>query len=632
MNTRSRIGNLGRLILLILCAALMLSCFYGCVGPDDGGSDATVMDISIKTEPKTEYVLGEQFDISGGVIELLYTDSTTKDVPFTDENVTITQPDMTTVGNKTVTVDYDGFTATYMITVSNAAFTITFELNYQGAPAASTASVEEGEAITAPAAPTRAGYRFDGWFTAAEGGEAFDFSEGKATANLTLYAHWTQVYTVTFNLNYEGAPAATLVTVEAGKTVAQTSAPSTLREGFLFNGWFTAADGGEEFDFAAAVTGDVTVYAKWTEVGDATTYEVIFNYGTSAIENRTELVLEGEAVAKPADPSVSGRQFEGWFTDEACTKEYNFSTPVTEDITLYAKWLVTAYTINYYYTLDGVETLYATRTAIPGLFATNVAMPTISGYYFVNTWYSDKECTQAFSFTTPVNDDLNLYAKPLKRNLFEAEFTYIDPQKTGQGSSNNMTGLEIIDRDNGTAQASNGYYVDNLYYRGAFLEFVITAESAVDDAVLILRLSAAWEDMYLAPEDITIDDNNYGSFVISSAPALTNDDGTVQKDNLGYVMYDEDSVRTYDYSPIALEGAIPFDESMYDKRPFNDVVITTSLHLDEGVNVIRLTVNNNISHDGTIHASAPMIDCMYICSDVALSWEPRTTNTDNIQS
>lgn len=43
-------------------------------------------------------------------------------------------------------------------------------------------------------------------------------------------------------------------------------------------------------------------------------------------------------LAKPADPTRDGYTFGGWYTDEACTQAYDFSTPVTADLTLYAKW------------------------------------------------------------------------------------------------------------------------------------------------------------------------------------------------------------------------------------------------------------------------------------------------------
>lgn len=50
------------------------------------------------------------------------------------------------------------------------------------------------------------------------------------------------------------------------------------------------------------------------------------------------------SVAKPADPTREGYAFAGWYTDEACTKAYDFSAAVTADMTLYAKWTKNAVT------------------------------------------------------------------------------------------------------------------------------------------------------------------------------------------------------------------------------------------------------------------------------------------------
>lgn len=50
-----------------------------------------------------------------------------------------------------------------------------------------------------------------------------------------------------------------------------------------------------------------------------------------------QTTADGKLV-KPADPTRDGYTFGGWFTDEACTQAYDFSTPVTANLTLYAKW------------------------------------------------------------------------------------------------------------------------------------------------------------------------------------------------------------------------------------------------------------------------------------------------------
>lgn len=50
-----------------------------------------------------------------------------------------------------------------------------------------------------------------------------------------------------------------------------------------------------------------------------------------------QTTADGKLV-KPADPTRDGYTFGGWYTDEACTQAYDFGTPVTADLTLYAKW------------------------------------------------------------------------------------------------------------------------------------------------------------------------------------------------------------------------------------------------------------------------------------------------------
>lgn len=58
--------------------------------------------------------------------------------------------------------------------------------------------------------------------------------------------------------------------------------------------------------------------------------------GGSATGDQTP--ASGSTVTKPADPTREGYTFDGWYTDEACTKAYDFSAAVTADMTLYAKW------------------------------------------------------------------------------------------------------------------------------------------------------------------------------------------------------------------------------------------------------------------------------------------------------
>ena len=70
----------------------------------------------------------------------------------------------------------------------------------------------------------------------------------------------------------------------------------------------------------------------------ATTYTVRFNLNYAGSINTTQSVTSGNAVSEPEVPTRDGYTFGGWYTDENCTAAYIFSTSVTANIILYAKW------------------------------------------------------------------------------------------------------------------------------------------------------------------------------------------------------------------------------------------------------------------------------------------------------
>ncbi len=74
------------------------------------------------------------------------------------------------------------------------------------------------------------------------------------------------------------------------------------------------------------------------KLGAVESWTVAFNSnGGSACDTKFVATADGKLV-KPADPTRDGYTFAGWYTDEACAQAYDFSTPVTADLTLYAKW------------------------------------------------------------------------------------------------------------------------------------------------------------------------------------------------------------------------------------------------------------------------------------------------------
>ena len=139
-------------------------------------------------------------------------------------------------------------------------------------------------------------------------------------------------YTITFDYNYEGAPANGTQTVAEGDVVTPPSDPT--RDKFGFTGWYTDAACTEKADFEYAVTEDATYYAGWVQTEATVTFDANWADGTDTAVN----VEIGGTVTQPPAPTRGGYVFTGWYTDAACTTEYAFSSSVNSDITLYAGW------------------------------------------------------------------------------------------------------------------------------------------------------------------------------------------------------------------------------------------------------------------------------------------------------
>ncbi|MBO4425591.1 MAG: InlB B-repeat-containing protein [Clostridiales bacterium] len=138
-------------------------------------------------------------------------------------------------------------------------------------------------------------------------------------------------YKVTFDVNGHG-DGIVAQTVDSGDKASVPSAPS--EEGYTFAGWYTDADCTEKYDFDSPVKSDITLYAKWTPV----TYTVTFNANGHGTAPTAQPVNYGSTATNPGSLSEVDYKFEGWYTDSAGTTSYDFSTPVTGNITLYAKW------------------------------------------------------------------------------------------------------------------------------------------------------------------------------------------------------------------------------------------------------------------------------------------------------
>lgn len=122
------------------------------------------------------------------------------------------------------------------------------------------------------------------------------------------------------------------IEVNAGEVITIPAAP--VRDGYTFQYWKGSKYlPGDKY----TVKGDHSFTAVWKK-NEAKTYTVSFHVNGHGTAPASQKVEEGKKASKPKNPTASGYTFGGWFTEKACKNAYDFSTPVTKDITLYAKW------------------------------------------------------------------------------------------------------------------------------------------------------------------------------------------------------------------------------------------------------------------------------------------------------
>ena len=145
------------------------------------------------------------------------------------------------------------------VSIPNLIFIVTFD--NEGTK--TTETFAKGGNLTAPTTQTKEGYRFGGWYYDNSGSEAkWNFGTDTVTRAMTLTAQWVQTYTVAFDTN--GGSEVDPVTVDADSTVTKPADPA--RSGYAFDGWYTENTYENPYDFHAAVTGSLTLYAKWNSI------------------------------------------------------------------------------------------------------------------------------------------------------------------------------------------------------------------------------------------------------------------------------------------------------------------------------------------------------------------------------
>ena len=323
-----------------------------------------------------------------------------------------------------------------------------------------------------PAAPTRDGYTFAGWYWVSDLSvlteeqkeqNKVDFSQPVTKPHVTMYAQWVKnqdeinvLYAANGGQFADGNDTMQGVADSDG-VMRQPAAPT--REGYTFAGWYWVSDLSgltdeqkdlNKVDFSQPIAGKdhATIYAQWTKNADQNEIDVLYaaNGGQFATgETFQQGVTDSDGMMRqPAEPTREGYTFDGWYwhadysgyTDEQkAADKVDFSQPVQSDVNIYAQWTKNA-------DQNEIDVLYA---ANGGQFATGEtfqqgvtdsdgmmrqpAEPTREGYTF-DGWYwhadysgytDEQKAADKVDFSQPVQSDVNIYAQWTKNADAQAE-------------------------------------------------------------------------------------------------------------------------------------------------------------------------------------------------------------------
>ena len=283
---------------------------------------------------------------------------------------------------------------------SQTTSTCTLTFNSNGGSSCSSNTGGCGGTINTSCSPTRSGYHFDGWYTAASGGSAVSFPL-TLNSNMTIYAHWTancsscvcgtngmpesyhceictagqtscdnvcanygQSYisstscsnlTCTLTFNSNGGSSCSGNSGACGRDIASSTCSPT-RSGYSFDGWYTSADGGSAVSFPITLSANRTVYAHWTKnssgsSGGSTSYTITADANggtisattgwTNAADNKTATrsVNSGSTYGTLPTVTYTGKTLKEWNTKSDGTgTAVTSATTATATATIYAIW------------------------------------------------------------------------------------------------------------------------------------------------------------------------------------------------------------------------------------------------------------------------------------------------------
>lgn len=307
-----------------------------------------------------------------------------------------------------------------------------YEVNFEANGGTKVSTVNTDRIVFSPVT-SKNNCEFLGWY------ETFNFA-GNAVSfpyepkkNTVLYARWNQKYTVHFETN-----GGTAVSDFIGNEIL--SAVTPFKEDYTFAGWYLNSDfSGDAVSFPFTLNANITLYAKWLK-----NYTVSFNSngGTEVSSVKIGILQEIPFTEK------ENYEFAGWYANSSLSGE-KISVPytVTQDITLYAKWLPTYLVILETNGGSEISSFRARKVE-------SVQEPEKSGFTFIG-WYLDSGLNTKAVFPLVISKDTTLYA------AYKQNFTITF--ETNGGSAVNPVSCYVLNEcpeSTKTDKSLGGWYLD----------------------------------------------------------------------------------------------------------------------------------------------------------------------------
>ena len=275
------------------------------------------------------------------------------------------------------------------------------------------AYVKAGEGVTAErvASATKAGNIFKGWNTKKNGtGETF--GEGSVpTDDITVYPVFAAACTIQI---HQEDGTTTKLEVEKGQAIGENLPAAPTKEGYLFKGWNTSADGtGTTVTADTVITENMDLYPIFEEdIPPVVEVRVVFDVDGQKSEVK---VVKGEAIGNnlPADPEKDGYTFKGWNTKANGTGEaVTAETVVTDEMEVYAVFEQNPAPIEEVRVVFDVDGVKSEVKVVKGeAMGSNLpADPMKDGYTFKG-WNTKADGTgETVTAETVVTDEMEVYA------------------------------------------------------------------------------------------------------------------------------------------------------------------------------------------------------------------------------